>query len=40
VTANLGAQNDNTLRFCGVRIAYEPPIIDLIFKDGFDPQPL
>jgi len=40
VTANLGAQNDNTLRFCGVRIAYEPPIIDLIFKDGFDPAPL
>ena len=40
VVANLGAQNDNTLRFCGVRIAYEPPIIDLIFKDGFDPQPL
>ena len=37
VVVNLGAQNDNTLRFCGVRIAFDA---DRIFQDGFDPQPL
>lgn len=40
LVANLGAQNNNTLRFCGMRIAYVPPVLDTIFKDGFDPQPL
>lgn len=40
VVANLGAQNDNTLRFCGVRIAYDAPIIDRIFADDFDLAPL
>lgn len=36
IVANLGAQNDSTLRFCGVRIAYIPAITDRIFADGFD----
>lgn len=40
IVANLGNQNDNTLRFCGVRIAYQAPITDRIFTNGFDPIPL
>ncbi len=40
VAVNLGAQNDSTLRFCGVRIAYEPPITDRIFANGFELTPL
>lgn len=36
IVANLGAQDDSTLRFCGVRIAYIPAITDRIFADGFD----
>lgn len=40
VVANLGSQNDSTLRFCGVRIAYVAPITDRIFTNGFDPNPL
>ena len=36
IVANLGTQNDNTLRFCGVRIAYHAPTTDRIFADGFD----
>ena len=36
VTANLGEQNDSNLRFCGVRIAYDEPISDRIFANGFD----
>ena len=33
IVANLGTQNDNSLQFCGVRIAY---ISDLIFENGFE----
>ncbi|MEZ5463218.1 hypothetical protein [Dokdonella sp.] len=40
VVANLGDQNTSTLRFCGVRIAYDAPITDRIFADDFDPIPL
>ncbi|MGB0134280.1 hypothetical protein [Dokdonella sp.] len=40
VVANLGTQNDSTLRFCGVRIAYDAPITDRIFADDFDFTPL
>ena len=40
VVANLGTQNSSTLRFCGVRIAYDPPITDRIFANGFDLTPL
>jgi hypothetical protein len=40
VVANLGNQNTSTLRFCGVRIAYDAPITDRIFADDFDPIPL
>lgn len=40
VVANLGLQNDTTLRFCGVRIAYDAPITDRIFANGFDLTPL
>lgn len=40
VAVNLGTQNDSTLRLCGVRIAYNPPITDRIFANGFDPTPL
>lgn len=40
VAVNLGIQNDSTLRFCGVRIAYDAPITDRIFADGFDFLPL
>lgn len=40
VVAILGAQNNSTLRFCGVRIAYDAPITDRIFANGFDPIPL
>ena len=40
VVANLGSENSSTLQFCGVRIAYEPPIIDLIFANGFENIPL
>lgn len=36
IVANLGNQNDNTLRFCGVRVAYHAPITDRIFADGFE----
>jgi hypothetical protein len=37
IVANLGAQDDSTLRFCGVRVAYVPAVTDRIFADGFDP---
>ena len=37
ILVNLGSQNDETLRFCGVRIAYGPPVVDRIFTNGFDP---
>lgn len=37
IVVNLGSQNDDTLRFCGVRIAYGPPVVDRIFANGFDP---
>jgi hypothetical protein len=40
VVVNLGAQNDSTLQFCGVRIAYDAPIVDYIFADDFDLTPL
>ncbi|HET9032248.1 MAG TPA: hypothetical protein VFN25_05010 [Dokdonella sp.] len=40
IVANLGTQNDNTLQFCGVRIAYHAPITDRIFANGFDLTPL
>ena len=40
IVANLGAQDDSTLRFCGVRVAYIPAVTDRIFADGFDPTPL
>ena len=40
VVANLGTENSSTLQFCGVRIAYEAPIIDLIFANGFENSPL
>lgn len=36
IVANLGTQNDDTLRFCGVRIAYDAPITDRIFANGFE----
>lgn len=36
IVANLGTQNDSSLQFCGVRIAYVPVITDRIFADGFD----
>lgn len=36
VAVLMGSQNDNTLRFCGVRIAYRDPITDRIFASGFD----
>ena len=37
---NLDNQNDDTLRFCGVRIAYDAPTTDRIFANGFEDQPL
>ena len=40
VVVNLGNQNNDTLRFCGVRIAYDLPITDRIFANGFDLTPL
>ncbi|MGB4857868.1 MAG: hypothetical protein WBP11_00925 [Dokdonella sp.] len=40
VVVNLGDQNDETLQFCGVRIAYEAPILDRIFVSGFETLPL
>lgn len=40
ITANLGTQDDLTLRFCGVRVAYIPVVTDRIFANGFDPTPL
>lgn len=40
VLVNLSNQNNETLRFCGVRIAYEAPLTDLIFANGFEPIPL
>lgn len=40
VVANLGTENSSTLRFCGVRIAYGPPITDRIFANGFELIPL
>lgn len=40
VAVNMGGQNDSTLRFCGVRIAYDAPITDRIFADDFDLTPL
>lgn len=40
VVANLGGQNDSTLRFCGVRIAYDAPVTDRIFANGFELTPL
>ena len=40
IVANLGAQDDSTLRFCGVRVAYIPVVTDRIFANGFDPIPL
>lgn len=36
VVANLGDANNNTLKFCGVRIAYYPPSNDVIFANGFE----
>jgi hypothetical protein len=36
IVVNLGTQNDDTLQFCGVRIAYEMPASDVIFENGFD----
>lgn len=36
IVANLGTQNDNTLQFCGVRVAYHAPITDQIFVNGFE----
>ncbi len=40
VVVNLGDQDDETLQFCGVRIAYEAPILDRIFISGFETLPL
>ena len=40
VVANLGNQNNTDLRFCGVRIAYDLPITDRIYANGFDFVPL
>lgn len=40
MVVNLGDQNDSTLQFCGVRIAYDAPITDRIFANGFDMIPL
>lgn len=40
IVVNLSNQNDNTVRFCGVRIAYDRPVTDRIFANGFDPVPL
>ncbi len=40
VTVNMGTQNDSTLRFCGARIAYDPPVTDRIFANGFEFIPL
>ena len=40
IVANLGSQNDSSLQFCGVRIAYHAPITDRIFANGFDPIPI
>ncbi len=40
IAVNMGVQNDSTLRFCGVRIAYDAPIIDRIFTNGFESTPL
>lgn len=40
VVANLGTQDNSTLRFCGVRIAYDRPISDRIFANGFELTPL
>ena len=34
ILVNLSNQNDETIRFCGVRVAYRP---DRIFANGFDP---
>lgn len=36
IVINLGDQNDETLRFCGVRIAYNAPASDRIFANGFE----
>ena len=36
IVANLGTQNDSSLQFCGIRVAYIPAITDRIFADGFD----
>lgn len=36
VLADLGEQNDSSLQFCGVRIAYQLPSDDIIFQDGFE----
>ena len=36
ILVNLGSQNDTTLQFCGVRIAYDQPISDRIYAKGFD----
>lgn len=37
IVANLGSQNDSTLRFCGVRIAYfDAPLPNNIFRNGFE----
>ena len=40
IVANLGDQNDSSLRFCGVRIAYIPTVTDRIFANEFDPVPI
>ncbi len=40
IAVNMGVQNDSTLRFCGARIAYNAPITDRIFANGFDLTPL
>lgn len=40
VTVNLASQTDGSLQFCGVRIAYTPPITDRIFASGFDSIPI
>lgn len=39
IAVNLSNQNDNSVRFCGVRIACDRPITDRIFANGFDPVP-
>ncbi|HET9032251.1 MAG TPA: hypothetical protein VFN25_05025 [Dokdonella sp.] len=40
VNLNPGADTALALRFCGVRIAYDAPIADRIFANGFDSPPL